>query len=253
MGSDLRSSVCWVTHEGGLRRETREPSYCRWYGNNPAELDAVLADRGWSDEVREFAGLDVRQQVSRRDVHEYHAASHLLEVIDARARPGWTVLATDVWGLPWLAGRPISHGTWGAHDACGTVQKLKTGRVECRVCPPEPDSRSNRARRDDPYLLYLVRYGRLLKFGRGYAGRVKAHLSAGAEVVQVIRARHEDVVTAELGLRARHRSKIRTRRRGMATSFGTGTEVVPASTRIDLTEWLHGDDVTHQFDPGGLA
>ena len=64
------------------------------------------------------------------------------------------------------------------------MQKLKAGRVECRVCPPEPDSRSNRARKDDPHLLYLVRYRGLKKFGRGYEGRVKAHQNAGAEVVQ---------------------------------------------------------------------
>jgi hypothetical protein len=39
----------------------------------------------------------------------------------------------------------------------------------------------------------------------------------------------------------------------MLESFGTGTEVVPASTRIDLTEWLDGEDVTHLFDRGGPA
>jgi hypothetical protein len=87
-----------------------------WF--NPAELDDVLADQAWSDDVREFARLGARQQVSLRDVHEYHAASKLLEVIDARARPHWTVLATDVWGLPWVEwARPISHGTWAVHDA----------------------------------------------------------------------------------------------------------------------------------------
>jgi hypothetical protein len=224
-----------------------------WF--NPAELDDVLADPAWSEDVREFARLGAHQHVSLRDVHEYHAASHLLEVIDARARPSWTVLATDVWGLPWVEwARPISHGTWAAHDACGTVQKLTAGRVECRVCPPEPDSRSNRARQDDPHLLYLVRWRRLKKFGHGDERRVRAHLRApGAEVVQVIRARHDDVIKAELRLRTRHRARIRTGRRGMPSTFGTGTEVVPASTQIDLTKVLHGHDVTHQFAPDSPA
>jgi hypothetical protein len=217
----------------------------------PGWLDDVLADPGWSDDVREFAGLGAGQPISGRVADEYFFAGYLLEFLDSRSRPGWTVLATDVWGMPWLAGRSISHGTWGAHDACGAVQKLKAGRVECRVCPPEPDSRSNRARRDDPHLLYLVRYRGLKKFGRGYEGRVKEHLGAGAVVVQVIRARHEDVAKAESRLRVRHRAKFRSRRRGMLESFGTGTEVVPASTRIDLTEWLDGEDVTHLFDRGG--
>jgi len=146
---------------------------------------------GW----REFARLDARQQISQRYVHEYHAASRLLEVIDARARNRWTVLTTDVWGLPWVEeARSISHGRWAAHDECGTVQKLKAGRVECRICPPEPDSRSNRARRDDPHLLYLVRYRGLKKFGHGDERRVRAHLRAtSAEVVQAVRARHGNV------------------------------------------------------------
>lgn len=218
-----------------------------WF--DPTELDAVLANPDWSDEVREFAGLDAGQQISQRDVHEYHAASYLDRVIDVRARPHWTVLAADVWGLPWVeSARTTSHGTWAVHDACGTVQKLPTGRVECRVCPPEPDSRSNRARRDDPHLLYLVRNRGWKKFGRGYKGRVNTHLAEGAVVIQVIRARYEDVAEAESQLCAQHRSKLRRRRRGLPKSFGTGTEVVPASTRIDLTEWLDGDDVTHWFE-----
>jgi hypothetical protein len=216
-------------------------------------LDDVLADPDLSDDVREFAGLGTGKAISRRVADEYFFAGYLLEFIESRSRPGWTVLATDVWGMPWLAGRPTSHGTWATHDACGVVQKLTAGRVECRVCTPEPDSRSNRARRDDPHLLYLVRYRGLKKFGRGYEGRVREHLSAGAVVVQVIRARHEDVAKAESRLRVRHRGRFRRRSRGMLESFGTGTEVVPASTRIDLAEWLDGEDVTHRFDRGGPA
>jgi hypothetical protein len=67
----------------------------------PGELDDVLADQEWSNDVREFAGLGARLQISQRDAHEYSSASHLLEIMDFRARPHWTVLATDVCGLPW--------------------------------------------------------------------------------------------------------------------------------------------------------
>jgi hypothetical protein len=57
---------------------------------------------------------------------------------------------------------------------------------------------------------------RLKKFGHGDERRVRAHLHAtSAEVVQVVRARHGDVITAELRFRARYRAQIRPRRTGM--------------------------------------
>jgi hypothetical protein len=166
----------------------------------------------------------------------YFSALHLRNVTDARARPHWTVLATDVWGLPWLARRPISHGTWLAYVERGTVQKLKAGRVECPVCPPEPDSRSNRGRQEDPHLLDLVRYRRLHS-AMGDEHRVRAHLRVGAGVFRVVRARHEDVTQPSSAYASAIAPRLDHSAQGCPQPFGTGTEVVPASTRIDLTEW----------------
>ena len=93
------------------------------------------------------------------------------------------------------AGTERSHGTWARHEICGKVQKLTPGRGrnECRNCPPDPSSRTHRARAGDRHLLYLVRLGRMQKFGHGDEARVRAHLRAGAEVVQVIEATHAEV------------------------------------------------------------
>jgi hypothetical protein len=80
--SGLLDHLTVTSQQGGIRRETRELSYCRRYGDiyadgngvrqliQPAELGDVLTDRAWSDDVREFARLGARQQISQRDVHE---------------------------------------------------------------------------------------------------------------------------------------------------------------------------------------
>jgi hypothetical protein len=64
----------------------------------------------------------------------------LADVLRAAEQPGWELLATDVYGLPWT-GRKLcetSHGTWGRHRACGTVARLYPGAVDCPICGPEP-------------------------------------------------------------------------------------------------------------------
>jgi hypothetical protein len=215
------------------------------------DIAEILADPLSCATVRDFAHLSEDEPVTPRAVHETTSGYLLLDAIDTRARPQWTILATDLWGFPWRhdGTRSHSHGTWATHDPCGTAHKLTAGRVECRRCPPEPGSRTHRARRADPHLLYLVRYRGLIKFGHGDERRVKAHLRAGAEAVQVLRARHDEVINAELRLRAHHHAHITMGRTGMPTTFGMGTEVLPATTPIDLTDVLTGDDLTHLFRP----
>jgi hypothetical protein len=170
-------------------------------------------------------------------------------------RDGWTLHAMDLYGMPWGSGRQESrsHGTWGTHDECGTLQKLKPRerRLECVTCPPPPGSRSARARRDDHYLLYLVEHGRLLKFGVGDDRRVRAHVRGGASVVKVLRARFFDVCQAELDLKRFHRDAghLVIPLSGAPVTFGTGTEVVSKDVRVDLEAALRvrGEDVTERF------
>jgi hypothetical protein len=173
------------------------------------------------------------------------------------SRDGWTVLATDIWGLPWEIGtcEPTSHGTWARHEVCGTVQKVTQARPECKSCPPEEDSRTHRAKAAQPHHLYLVRYGRLWKFGHGDANRVNAHLRAGADPVRVLRAPFEQVVVAELAIKRAYESHIRMAgavHRRMPGSFGAGTEVLPVTIDLDIRTYLTGvqvEDVTHRFKP----
>lgn len=159
--------------------------------------------------------------------------------------------------LPWEAAallhtpaRPESHGTWARHDACGNVQKITQARPECRRCPPEADSRTYRAKTDRPHHLYLVRYRRVCKFGHGTTARVREHIRAGADPICVLRAPHQQVIAAETAIkRAYAQSILRTRRR-QPHSFGAGTEVLPATTDLDIRTYLDGthvEDVTHRF------
>ena len=166
-------------------------------------------------------------------------------------RPGWDVLAAAVHGLPWTGGKTAgtSHGTWARHQACGTNAKLHSGSVDCPACGPAEGSRTHLARRDDPYLLYLVAHRRWQKFGVGDQRRVRTHQSGGAEVVQVLRAPFAHVVLAETALKRLHHDQIAGRaRRVMINSFGYGTEVARRKTFISLTDALpHGEDVTIWF------
>ncbi len=115
-------------------------------------------------------------------------------------------------------------------------------------------NRSFAALRDTSYLLYLVRHRGLLKFGVGGARRVRQHLLAGAELVEVVEGRHADVIAAEATLRRQKRAAAvplriwRTWR--MPSSFGAGTEVVRADAQIRLADVLTvGRDVTDRFAP----
>jgi hypothetical protein len=203
-------------------------------------------------EIRQFLGMRRRAPIPVRGAGEFRSAISLDGELDRFRRSGWTVLAGDVHGLPWYGQRygPPSHGTWGYHDECGTLQKMAQGALDCVTCGPQPGSRTHLARQDDPYLLYLVRFGRVQKFGVGDYRRVREHQRFGAEVVQVLTSRHADVVKAELALKRQHRDRAILRgRQRMPISFGTGTEVIPRRIPVDLSQVLpHGDDVTHRFD-----
>ncbi|MEU1841129.1 hypothetical protein [Micromonospora chersina] len=210
-------------------------------------LEPLLADQ-----IRRFAGLTATDDISARAAAEFQAAVTLGEELDRSRRDDWTDLAGDVHGLPWYGRRQanLSHGTWGVHARCGSWQRLR-GRA-CPECPSEPGDRSFAALKHTPYLLYLVRHRGLLKFGVGGVRRVRQHLLAGAEVVEVVEARHADVIAAEAILKRQKRDAAvplrmwRTWR--MPASFGAGTEVVRVDVHIRLTDVLpHGRDVTERF------
>lgn len=194
------------------------------------------------------------QPVTARMIVQAASCLTVAERLARFERRGWTIVATDVWGLPWLGvrTRPVSHGTWGRHDACGTFSRMRAGSVDCPVRGPQPGSRTHRARKDDPYLLYVVSYRRLVKFGVGTENRVREHQRANATVIQVLRASFADVVLAERALKTTHAASILNRRtRRMPLSFGHGTEVL-RSTTISLTSALpNGDDVTSWFTVTG--
>ena len=167
------------------------------------------------------------------------------------ARPGWTVIATDVWGLPWrgVRTRPVSHGTWAQHDECGSLAKLRAGSVDCPTCGPQPGSRTHRARQDENYYLYQVTHSGLTKFGIGTETRVRAHINKGAEVKLVLRSSFPAVVMAERKLKTKYAADILNKRtRKMPTTFGQGTEVLRRGSVLSLADFLPGaEDVTHLF------
>lgn len=188
--------------------------------------------------------------LSPREAAQLLAVTTLVNVLAQYEQPGWTVLAGDVLGLPWTDDPYVlkSHGTWGRHDACGQIQVMSRGRDECVVCPPEPGSRTHRARAEDTYLFYLVRYQGVVKFGRGYHSRVREHLRLGATPVQVLTARHADVHAAELALKRRYVRDVLRGISGVPTSFGTGNEVLPVRMSPDLLDYLpSAEDVTSRF------
>ncbi|MGV9213982.1 hypothetical protein ACTFTM_19170 [Micromonospora sp. RB23] len=204
--------------------------------------------------LRQFAGLATVDVVTPRIAAEFQAAVALAADLDRRSRVGWTDVSGDVYGLPWYGRREqyTSHGTWGVHIRCGSWHRLTDHRSRCRVCPPEAGDRTFIALRDTPYLLYLVRHRGLLKFGVGGVPRVREHLRAGAELVEVLEARHADVIDAEVILKRRKREAavpLRVWRKWrMPSSFGKGTEVVYAAARIRLADVLpNGVDVRDRF------
>jgi hypothetical protein len=214
-------------------------------------LDA-LAQRRSSDTVLPRIQVD-----DPREVWQQCALVVIADKVASLSWPGWTVLATDIWGLPWQAatllrepGRPDSHGTWARHDACGTVQKITQARAECGQCPPEETSRTHRAKADRPHHLYLVRYRRVCKFGHGTTARVREHVRAGADPLCVLRASHKQVVAAEKAIKGAYAQTILGTRRRQPGSFGAGTEVLPANIDLDIRTYLNGahvEDVTHRF------
>ena len=215
-------------------------------------LARVPHEPALAEQVRRFADLPPTDAIPVRVAAEFQAAIALGTELDRRRRDGWNDLTGDVHGLPWCGERTgtSSHGTWGVHERCGAWQRLRDR--SCPRCPPEPGDRSFTALQDTSYLLYLVRHRGLLKFGVGGARRVRQHLLAGAELVEVVEGRHADVIAAEATLKRQKRDarvplrKWRTWR--MPASFGRGTEVVRAGVRISLTDVLpDGRDVTSTF------
>lgn len=215
--------------------------------------DSDLSTAEVEVEVRAFAGTRAGEALTDLNRAEYVLDLLQTEEVQRRARTGWTLLASDLYGLPWYDDPEprASHGTWARHDACGKVQKLNSGRgrTECAHCPPDAASRTHRARATDPHLLYLVRHGSLQKYGHGDEARVRTHLRGGAEVVQVLEASHAEVVAAELTLKRTHARRLRLPRgHQLPISFGAGTEVLPTSIVVDLADVLAGVDVRHRFD-----
>ncbi|WP_405089356.1 hypothetical protein OG767_16450 [Micromonospora sp. NBC_01392] len=210
-------------------------------------------------QLRQFGGLTAEDDIPVRVAAEFQAAIALGTELDRRRRDGWDDLTGDVHGLPWHGERTAawSHGTWGVHDRCGAWQRFRDR--ACPQCPPEPGDRSFAALRDTPYLLYLVRHRGLLKFGVGRPARVREHLRAGAELVEVVEGRHADVIAAEATLKRQRTAPLRKWRTWrMPASFGKGTEVVRVVVPIRLADVLPaGRDVTDRFvDParhGGTA
>lgn len=200
--------------------------------------------------------LEPDEPITPRAIVQAMSCLTVAEALARFERPGWTVVATDVWGLPWsgVRSRTTSHGTWGRHDGCGAVALMRASAMDCPACGPQPGSRTHRARQHDPYLLYHVTIKGLTKFGVGTEDRVRAHQRAGANVVQVLRATFAEVVMAERKLKTSHASDIVGRKtRKMPTTFGQGTEVLARRRTVNLTEALTGaEDVTYLFQPTGL-
>lgn len=210
----------------------------------------LMADTALTGRVRQALGLAEGAVVPFRVAREAASALAVAGRLRWMDRPGWDVLATDVHGLPWHdSGLPYSHGTWGRHEKCGTIAKMTDGSLDCPSCGPEPGSRTHLARRDDPYLLYLVQTRKYQKFGVGNRRRVRTHICGGAEVAQVLSGPFAHVILAEKALKDLHRDAIvRSVRRGMIESFGQGTEVVRRRIPVSLTQVMpDGEDVTHLF------
>jgi hypothetical protein len=202
-----------------------------------------------AEAIRERLHLSAGTAITVQLAASYCAAIALEFEVERFRRDGWKVEAADVHGLPWTGTRKLrsTHGTWGYHEACNTLQRMKLGNPYCVTCGKAGDN--------DPYLLYLVHHRGLLKFGIGHELRVRAHVVAGADVVQVLKGRRIDVCRAEQSLKLRHHAATKRvsarRRKRMPYTFGKGTEVVLRSVKVDLvTELPTGLDVTRRSARG---
>ena len=205
--------------------------------------------------LRDGHGLGPNEWVDDVEAFQLYSAFDIDDEMRFYDRPGWTLVAGDLKGLPWgWTDAPHSHGVWGRHDACGTLQNMRR-LAECAVCDPEPGSRTHRARADRQQLLYLVQFdhprlGPLVKYGHGDRDRVKAHITGGAEALCVLQAPHRDVVAAERKLRREHHGVAVGPIIDLPRSFGRGSEVVPASVEVVLQDGLldvEAQLVTSQF------
>lgn len=173
-----------------------------------------LDDRSVPDPAVQKTARRLELDGTWRENSELIAATRVKIRLARYFQPGWTVLATDVHGLPWTGFRWLtkSHGTWGRRDETGEVHQVK------RI-------------RGEENLLYLVRYGKVLKFGRGSSERVGAHVGLGAVAVLVLAASGQEVAVAKDQLKRRHRH-----------------ELVSQRTPVDLFAVLpDGEDVTDRF------
>jgi hypothetical protein len=173
-----------------------------------------LDDRSVPDPAVQKIARRLELDGTWRENSELIAATTVKIRLTKYFQPGWTVLATDVHGLPWTGFRWLtkSHGTWGSNDETGEVHQLRLSRGEQN-------------------LLYLVRYGKVLKFGRGNADRVRAHGTLGAVPVLVLSGSSQEIAVARDRLKRLHRS-----------------EMVSQRTPVDLFAVLpDGLDVTDQY------
>jgi hypothetical protein len=250
-GWTTRCHVCHDERTAGSWLEESEVIYRNWLAES-SEGDV----RDLETSLREFANIG-NAELDLHDIADFVSAECLAAELDLKAQTGWTLLGTDICGMPWYydPDKTNSHGTWAVHDACGRVQKLEPGRghTECRRCPPDPASCTYRARQEDKHFLYLVGFEDLIKFGHGDEARVRAHRRAGAKVIQVLEASHGAVVRAELVLKRQHAKVSRGKDRAMPRTFGAGTEVLSAASMFDLCEVLDGVDVTLQFEPSRIV
>ena len=111
-------------------------------------LAGLRGDPGLAGRARQLLRLADDEEIPLRGAVEACSSLALASELRRLDRPGWTIIAADVCGLPWTGARSwyTSHGTWARHDACGTVAKLRPGSVDCPACGPEPGSRTHQAR-----------------------------------------------------------------------------------------------------------
>lgn len=175
-------------------------------------------------------------------------AASVDELLMPFAQDGWVIQAWDFRGPPWWEAetRP-SHGVWARHR-CGRIAKATRNHDECLSCPPDPESRSHRARAAEPHYLYAVRAGRRVKFGRGSHTRIRTHQRSGAKVLQVLLAPFAEVAAAERAIKDHFAGQSVGPLADLPASFGAGTEVVLSRRAVHLESFLpDAIDVTALF------